>query len=238
MRNKLIGSAVAFFSMCAMAHASTMTIDYYSVPNNGLNGDFGICCSSPPATLPNIAVGDALGPNGLPVSVGGPNPVQTVNPVTHEIMWWTNFTGSATATLPYFDPTVYAPNGGGSDNSLLFQTAILSGTVHGTGGPASLTVTGDDDVLVYLDGKYVGGIPGVHGSETTTVSLGSFSGDEALKVFFADRARVDAVLGLSIDGATVTGVPEPSTWAMMILGFFGVGFMAYRRKNQHAVRLA
>ena len=26
-------------------------------------------------------------------------------------------------------------------------------------------------------------------------------------------------------------VPEPSTWAMMILGFFGVGFMAYRRKN-------
>jgi len=26
-------------------------------------------------------------------------------------------------------------------------------------------------------------------------------------------------------------VPEPSTWAMMILGFGGVGFMAYRRKR-------
>ncbi len=26
-------------------------------------------------------------------------------------------------------------------------------------------------------------------------------------------------------------VPEPSTWTMMILGFFGVGFMAYRRKS-------
>ena len=26
-------------------------------------------------------------------------------------------------------------------------------------------------------------------------------------------------------------VPEPSTWAMMILGFFGLGFMAYRRKQ-------
>jgi hypothetical protein len=25
-------------------------------------------------------------------------------------------------------------------------------------------------------------------------------------------------------------VPEPSTWAMMILGFAGIGFMAYRRK--------
>jgi hypothetical protein len=27
-------------------------------------------------------------------------------------------------------------------------------------------------------------------------------------------------------------VPEPSTWAMLILGFAGVGFMAYRRRNQ------
>ncbi len=29
-------------------------------------------------------------------------------------------------------------------------------------------------------------------------------------------------------------VPEPSTWAMMILGFAGIGFMAYRRRNQVA----
>ena len=32
-------------------------------------------------------------------------------------------------------------------------------------------------------------------------------------------------------------VPELSTWAMMILGFFGVGFMAYRRKSQGSLRL-
>jgi hypothetical protein len=39
---------------------------------------------------------------------------------------------------------------------------------------------------------------------------------------------------------TVTAaVPEPSTWAMMILGFAGIGFMAYRRKrNGPAPRLA
>jgi hypothetical protein len=28
-----------------------------------------------------------------------------------------------------------------------------------------------------------------------------------------------------------SAVPEPSTWAMMILGFAGLGFMAYRRKS-------
>jgi hypothetical protein len=31
---------------------------------------------------------------------------------------------------------------------------------------------------------------------------------------------------------TVGAVPEPSTWAMMILGFAGVGFMAYRRSRK------
>jgi hypothetical protein len=35
--------------------------------------------------------------------------------------------------------------------------------------------------------------------------------------------------------ASIASVPEPSTWAMMILGFAGVGFLAYRRRNQAAV---
>ncbi|SDJ62599.1 PEP-CTERM protein-sorting domain-containing protein [Bradyrhizobium lablabi] len=37
---------------------------------------------------------------------------------------------------------------------------------------------------------------------------------------------------------TVGGVPEPSTWAMMILGFCGLGFMAYRRKSKPALMTA
>jgi len=34
------------------------------------------------------------------------------------------------------------------------------------------------------------------------------------------------------DPVLQTAVPEPGTWAMMILGFAGVGFMAYRRRDQ------
>jgi hypothetical protein len=39
--------------------------------------------------------------------------------------------------------------------------------------------------------------------------------------------------------AQVAAVPEASTWAMMVLGFFGVGFMAYRKHKGegHALRL-
>ena len=44
--------------------------------------------------------------------------------------------------------------------------------------------------------------------------------------------------GFSVPADPVVAVPEPSTWAMMILGFFGVGFMAYRRKRQDAFRIA
>jgi len=36
----------------------------------------------------------------------------------------------------------------------------------------------------------------------------------------------------------VAPVPEPSTWAMMILGFAGIGFMAYRRKSKPALMAA
>jgi len=36
----------------------------------------------------------------------------------------------------------------------------------------------------------------------------------------------------------ISAVPEPSTWAMMILGFFSVGFMAHRRKSKPALMAA
>jgi len=45
-------------------------------------------------------------------------------------------------------------------------------------------------------------------------------------------------VGLGSFGAVIAPVPESSTWAMMILGFAGIGFMAYRRRNSTALRAA
>jgi hypothetical protein len=53
-------------------------------------------------------------------------------------------------------------------------------------------------------------------------------GSETLSFLSNDEGAYGGVLG----GVTISAVPEPSTWAMMILGFAGVGFMAYRRRNQ------
>ena len=33
-------------------------------------------------------------------------------------------------------------------------------------------------------------------------------------------------------GTAVSAIPEPSTWAMMILGFAGIGFLSYRRSRR------
>jgi hypothetical protein len=42
----------------------------------------------------------------------------------------------------------------------------------------------------------------------------------------------------SFTATAVPAVPEPSTWAMMILGLAGIGFMAYRRKNKMTLSTA
>jgi hypothetical protein len=40
----------------------------------------------------------------------------------------------------------------------------------------------------------------------------------------------------TIDSLTIsTAVPEPSTWAMMLIGFAGIGLMAYRRSRRYTV---
>jgi choice-of-anchor C domain-containing protein len=38
--------------------------------------------------------------------------------------------------------------------------------------------------------------------------------------------------GLLLDAVSVSAVPEPSTWALMLLGFAGLGFFAYRRTKK------
>jgi outer membrane lipase/esterase len=56
--------------------------------------------------------------------------------------------------------------------------------------------------------------------------------------FFSDDQHFSAagqLIEANFDFSLLEGaVPEPSTWAMMILGFAGVGFMAYRRRTGSA----
>ncbi len=101
----------------------------------------------------------------------------------------------------------------------------------GSGAPGSITVSSDDDAYVYLDGLYLGGNPGVHPNQSTTLSLGTLTGLHSLKIFYADRAQVAANLSITGVGlATLSGTPEPATWGLMLVGFGGLGAMMRRRR--------
>lgn len=42
---------------------------------------------------------------------------------------------------------------------------------------------------------------------------------------------------LEVSNFSVSAVPEPATWAMMVIGFLGIGFLAYRRKTPVSFRM-
>lgn len=48
----------------------------------------------------------------------------------------------------------------------------------------------------------------------------------------ADQIQL-AWLDGAYSGPNVTAVPEPSTWAMLLIGFAGIGFTAYRTKRSY-----
>lgn len=64
-------------------------------------------------------------------------------------------------------------------------------------------------------------------------SLGSFD-PTAAAIYSIDLTTKDsqgATLASVDIQVNVGAVPEPSTWALMLLGFAGIGFMAYRRRD-------
>jgi outer membrane lipase/esterase len=66
-------------------------------------------------------------------------------------------------------------------------------------------------------------------------------GTDCSKYVYWDGIHPTAAAHLAIADVFLTiaaPMPEPSTWAMLILGFAGICFMAYRRKSKPALLVA
>lgn len=109
----------------------------------------------------------------------------------------------------------YSDNpGSGFDAQSAAQAAVL---VLGAGSLLSTTIAHDNAVGGNLNWSLYSGTF-VANSETTTLNFNTLFGQNNG--------------GILLDAVAVTAVPEPATWGMMILGFAGIGFLAYRRSRK------
>jgi PEP-CTERM motif len=72
----------------------------------------------------------------------------------------------------------------------------------------------------------------------TPVSVADFSHTLHIFIDVPDGFTFNTVSGHNYSSSNVGAVPEPSTWAMLLIGFAGIGFMAYRRKSKPALMAA
>lgn len=76
-------------------------------------------------------------------------------------------------------------------------------------------------------------IAGTGTFDLTALGLHSTTSVTGITFFFGTghEASLNAAIDV-IDTGVTASVPEPSTWAMMFLGFAGLGFMGYRRSRK------
>jgi hypothetical protein len=129
----------------------------------------------------------------------------------------------------------------GADGNITFLSWSLTNTTLGytsgdfkvnpshTGGATSVTITATDQFNTIFTCSSCA-IPS-SGFFNVEASLGELITSITVQ---ANGGQLDDIRQVRLEGVA-SAVPEPSTWAMMILGFAGIGFMAYRRKSKPAL---
>jgi hypothetical protein len=133
--------------------------------------------------------------------------------------------------------------GGGNNAGITINTITLS--FFTAAGALVGAITNDAGALVYPTvepgqgsaGFLIGVAPSDTAELTQLQNLLNGAGSTGHVGIYASLSNANGGAETFTAVGAVGAVPEPSTWAMMILGFAGVGFMAYRRRNS-AMRTA
>jgi hypothetical protein len=110
----------------------------------------------------------------------------------------------------------------------------LVGTIGLLAGNNSFVVEHDDGLTLFITGiGLVLNQPGPTSPTSTPFNVFNpgAAGNFAFVLEYNECCGPPAELVMAINGVVVGGVPEPGTWAMMLLGFAGLGF-AFRQSRR------
>jgi hypothetical protein len=244
MKSRLLGAlaGAALCSFASQASATIVTVTYTGIVSSAID-QFGIFGPGDGYNLPGqtyiakFTVDTSLGnhysspaPQDVQAYSGGSVIGVATSPITSATLTIGSVTASVPSTYsglaitenvtdgplaPLGGEHHYAEANNGSDpynNNILVQSYlsaqgyVTDGSTPWLTGQAYSPTSGEMDYLSLVDDAYHPSL----GNETF-------------------------ITGTVTSVAFSSAVPEPSTWAMMILGFAGVGFMAYRRKSKPAL---
>jgi PEP-CTERM motif len=198
------------------AAASTSLLDDFSFPGAGFRQVGGHGTSS--ITRNGVTYTDVSGTNDIVILSPGD--------------YW-NFGAAVGTTIDYVVTTDYDEHIRASfstEYKAVGFTAYFNGlgpgtlTVFGAGGDTigsyAFPTSGEDPATGLADRGYLG--------FTNTAPITGFQWD----------TTGGGIIDTGFSNLSVGTVPEPSTWAMLLLGFAGIGFMACRSKNKLALKAA
>ena len=129
-------------------------------------------------------------------------------------------------------------SGGAPSGTLMFTAPTLQDQLYTLTFDYAAFGAGSDQISLYLNGTQIGGILPVAVNDSANGFLPyliNFIAPGPVTIrFFSDGApNADGVIdNVLLTGPVAGGVPEPSTWAMMLLGFGAIGAsMRYRRRK-------
>lgn len=205
----LMGAAVLATVSVAGAADAGITLDGYNVPSS-------VSQNAIPGNVPGGAPDYiATAPNSTTFTVDD----STVDTVDDWIM-----AGGG---------TVISGNGSHTMNNTLWD---IVGTVTVTSGEM-FTFRHDDGLTLDIAGLTVVSAPGPTSAVTTTGTYTGASGNQPFQLVYGECCGGPATLNVDLPFVS-PAVPEPSTWAMMGLGFAGLGFVGFRRARKTVVSIA
>jgi hypothetical protein len=217
-----VGAFAALAASPALSSPITATVQFWSY-----NGSAGSTSASESNPVIGTAVGATFNYSG-PLDWATSAPTNTFAQFlgAADLLDISGFVAGTIPTLAALEATMLSNTG---DHVTAFFR--FTGNLSSSDPTYSGTLDHDDGATYIVNGATI-----VNSPAETSAKIDPFStpGGFTNKPFILDYVEGNGAPAVLL----LAAVPETSTWAMMILGFVGVGFMSYRRRAKSGFRLA